>query len=77
MPTLSERLLELKAEQGLLQKDIARDVGLALRTYQYYESGKRKPDSDTLIKLADYFNVTLDYLTGRTDDYSYIAAEKD
>lgn len=53
-----------------MQKDIARDVGLALRTYQYYETGQRKPDSDALIALADYFDVSLDYLVGRSDDPS-------
>ena len=42
MSTLNERLIQLKNERGLLQKDIARDVGLALRTYQYYETGQRK-----------------------------------
>ncbi len=68
MSTLNERLIQLKNERGLLQKDIARDVGLALRTYQYYETGQRKPDSDTLIALADYFDVSLDYLVGRSDD---------
>jgi len=66
--SLSERLLQLKSERNLLQKDIAKDVGLALRTYQYYERGERKPDSDVLIKLADYFQVSLDYLVGRSDD---------
>lgn len=70
MSTLNERLIQLKNERGLLQKDIARDVGLALRTYQYYETGQRKPDSDTLIALADYFDVSLDYLVGRSDDPS-------
>ena len=68
MSTLNERLIQLKNERGLLQKDIARDVGLALRTYQYYETGQRKPDSDALIALADYFDVSLDYLVGRSDD---------
>ena len=70
MSTLNERLIQLKNERGLLQKDIARDVGLALRTYQYYETGQRKPDSDALIALADYFDVSLDYLAGRSDDPS-------
>ncbi len=67
MSNLSKRLIQIKVERGLLQKDIAKSVGLALRTYQYYESGERKPDSDTLIALADYFDVSLDYLVGRSD----------
>lgn len=68
MPSLSERLIQLKNERKLLQKDIAKDNGLALRTYQYYESGEREPSSSVLIALADYFNVSLDYLTGRSDN---------
>jgi len=65
MPNLSERLILLKNERKLLQKDIARSIGVSLRAYQYYERGKRNPDSVTLIKLADYFDVSVDYLLGR------------
>lgn len=68
MSKLSDRLIQLKIERKLLQKDIAKNVGLALRTYQYYETGQRKPDSDALIALADYYDVSLDYLVGRTDN---------
>lgn len=65
---LSKRLLELKETRSLLQKDISDATGISLRTYQRYEYGERKPDSDTLISLADYFDVSLDYLVGRSDD---------
>lgn len=68
MPNFSERLIQLKTERKLLQKEIAKDTGLALRTYQYYESGEREPGLSTLIVLADYFNISLDYLTGRSDN---------
>ena len=68
MATLSDRLQQLKIEKKLLQKDIAKDNNLSLRAYQYYERGERVPTSDTLIKLADYFNVSIDYLVGRTDN---------
>lgn len=64
MNTLSKRLIQLKTDRNLLQKDIAISAGLALRTYQYYEKGERIPDSETLSKLAAYFNVPVDYLTG-------------
>lgn len=67
MSNLSERLVQLKAERNLLQKNIAKDTGISLRAYRYYEKGERQPDSETLIKIADYFNVSLDYLTGRTN----------
>lgn len=68
MPTLSERLKQLKTERNLLQKNISKDTKLSLRSYQYYEKGERKPDSDTLIILADYFDVSIDYLVGRTEN---------
>ena len=68
MPNLSERLIQLKTDNNLLQKDIAQGAGLALRTYQYYEKGERKPDSETIIKLANFFDVSSDYLLGLTDN---------
>lgn len=68
MPNLNERLIMLKTERKLLQKDIANDTGIALRTYQYYERGEREPSLSVLLTLADYFNVSLDYLTGRSDN---------
>ena len=67
MANISERLFKLRSDKQLLQKDVAKDAGLALRSYIYYEHGERKPDSDTLIKLADYFDVSLDWLTGRSE----------
>lgn len=68
MSTLSERLILLKQQRDLLQKNIANDVGMALRTYQYYQAGERKPDSATIIKLCHYFNVSADYLLGLWDN---------
>ena len=68
MANLSERLQVLKKEKKLLQKDIAKSTGLSLRAYQYYERGQSDPTSAVLLKLADYFNVSLDYLVGRSDD---------
>lgn len=68
MPNLSDRLKELKQSKNLLQKDIAQDNGLSLRAYQYYERGQSDPTSAVLIKLADYFNVSIDYLVGRSND---------
>lgn len=68
MATFTDRLQALKTEQSLLQKDIAQAAGISLRTYQRYESGERLPDTDVLSRLADYFNVSTDYLLGRSDD---------
>jgi Predicted transcriptional regulators len=68
MTTLSDRLIQLKIEKKLMQKDIASDNHISLRAYQYYERGDRLPDADVIIKLADYFEVSTDYLLGRSDD---------
>ncbi len=67
MSSFVERLQQLKTERNLLQKDIAKDNNLSLRAYQYYERGERQPPMPVLIALADYFNVSIDYLVGRTD----------
>lgn len=68
MATLVERLQYLKDSKNLLQKDISKSVNLSLRTYQRYEYGEREPSASMLMALADYFDVSLDYLVGRSDD---------
>ncbi len=68
MSLLSKRLQELKIKKNILQKDIASSIDLPLRTYQRYERGEREPTTDTLIALADFFDVSIDYLVGRTNN---------
>ncbi|WP_198041850.1 helix-turn-helix domain-containing protein [Paenibacillus larvae] len=68
MADLSERLQYLKETRYLLQRDIASHTGISLRAYRYYESGQRRPDTDTLIKLCNYFDVSADYLLGLSDN---------
>lgn len=68
MSNFSERLQQLKAERNILQKNIATDNNISLRAYQYYERGEREPNLTVLIKLARYFNVSIDYLVGETND---------
>ena len=64
----SERIIEIKKNKNLLQKDIAAAIGVTVRNYQRYEKGQAQPTLPVLIALADYFNVSLDYLVGRSDD---------
>ena len=66
--SFSERIIQLKNERKLLQKDIASSIGLSLRAYHYYEKGQKEPTLSVLLRLADYFDVSLDYLVGRSDD---------
>lgn len=61
------RLKELRTERGLLQSDIAKIIGKSGRIIGFYESGERDMGTDTLAKLADYFDVSIDYLLGKTD----------
>ena len=65
--SFSDRIIQLKKERKLLQKDIASSVGLSLRAYQYYEKGQKEPTLSVLLRLADYFDVSLDYLVGLSD----------
>ncbi len=58
----------LRNNSGISQKQLSKELGISERNYQRYEYGEREPSLSTLIKLADYFNVSLDYLTGRTDE---------
>lgn len=67
MTKLPERLVELKVSRNLMQKNIAEDLGIPLRTYQRYERGEGEPNASTLLKMADYFHVSMDYLVGRAD----------
>jgi len=67
MPTFAERLKELRKKNSLTQKSVADAVGMSDRNYQDLEYGKIKPSYDNIIKLADFFEVTTDYLLGRTD----------
>lgn len=63
-----ENLKKLRKSKNLLQSDIANTLGISKATYSTYEIGTRTPPADMLCKLADYFNVTTDYLLGRTSD---------
>jgi transcriptional regulator with XRE-family HTH domain len=63
----SQRLKKLRNERRLYQKDLAEFLGITTSAYGFYEQGKRQPDQDTLNKLADYFDVSTDYLLGRAN----------
>ena len=61
------RLLTLRKERKLRQEDMAKQLGIARTTYAMYEQGNREPDYNTLIKLATFFEVSIDYLLGTTE----------
>lgn len=61
------RLKELRVSAGISQLKLAMDLGLNQNSISRYETGEREADYKTLIKLADYFDVSLDYLLERTN----------
>lgn len=63
----NERLKMLRYEIGITQKELGEKIGVGRTTISEYESGKIVPKQDGLIKIAEYFNVSVDYLTGITD----------
>ena len=62
------RLRFLREKKGLTQQRLAIELNMNQNTVSRYESGKRQADYTTLIKIADYFDVSLDYLLERTDN---------
>ena len=61
------RLKQLRKELNISQLKLAIDLNMSQNTISRYENMEREADYETLIKLADYFGVSLDYLLGRTD----------
>lgn len=68
MSTFSERLKELRKNKKLTQKSLAEAIGMSETGVQNYELEIRIPNAKTIILLADFFDVSTDYLLGRSDD---------
>ena len=60
------RIKDLREDNDLTQKEIAALLGIDQRVYSNYETGKRTIPLECIMKLADYYNVSIDYLVGRT-----------
>ena len=67
-------LKELRIEHGLTQKELALQLGITQDSISLWEKGKRTPDTQYIIKMAEIFNVSTDYLVGRTDDLGNVTA---
>lgn len=61
------RIKSLRDEAGLSQADLAKQFSVAQNTVSSWENGKRDPDTDTVIQIAAFFGVSIDYLLGATD----------
>ncbi|WP_304459261.1 helix-turn-helix domain-containing protein [Alicyclobacillus sendaiensis] len=64
--TLAKRLRILRRQKGLTQQALCNELGLNRSTYAKYETGENHPEVETLVRLADYFGVSVDYLLGRS-----------
>lgn len=64
---MNNRLRELRKEKGLTQMELAKQLNVSDRSVGFYETGERDPDTDTLRKLSDFFDVSIDYLLCRSD----------
>ena len=68
MEILAKRLYELRKERKLTRKMVAEQIDIVERTYQRYENAEREPTASVLVQLANFYDVTVDYLVGRTDE---------
>jgi transcriptional regulator with XRE-family HTH domain len=62
-----ERLRQIRKEKGLTQAEVAKLLSIGESTVSFYESGKRQPDYETLVRLSEAFKVSTDFLLGKTD----------
>lgn len=65
---LAERLKELRKERTLRQEQVAVALDISMSAYCNYEQGKREPTASVLYRMADYYDVTTDYLLGRSNE---------
>ena len=72
---ISEILKTLRIEHGLTQQELSERLKIGQATIACYESGQREPHILNLISYADYFECSLDYLTGRSDDLGNIVVD--
>ena len=70
------RLRELRKKYGVSQLKLAMDLNMNQNSISRYENGAREADYATLIKFADYFNVSIDYLLERTDDPTFMRKDR-
>lgn len=68
MQIFAQRLRALREAEGLSREKAAAAIHITSRTYQRYENDERDPTAPTIVALADFFNVSADYLLGRSDE---------
>lgn len=63
-----KRIRDLREDHDLKQKDVAKELGMSQTGYSKYETGENDIPTAVLIRLADFYNTSIDYLLGRTDE---------
>ena len=66
------RIRDLREDADLTQTEISRQLNISPRAYSHYENGTRDIPTDILIAIADFYNVSIDYLLERTDKKHFI-----
>ncbi|MCS7463906.1 helix-turn-helix domain-containing protein [Paenibacillus doosanensis] len=63
-----ERIASLREKHSLTQEGLSSKLGITRASLSHYENNRREPDYETIVSIANLFNVSIDYLIGRTDD---------
>lgn len=66
IPLKLKKLRDLREDHDLTQEQVAKHLNISQRVYSYYENGERNIPIETLIQIAELYDVSLDYLTGRS-----------
>ncbi len=67
MKVFAERLLELRKEKGISQAALAKELQVSFAVVCYWETDRSEPTAPNLVKIAEFFNVSTDYLLGRKE----------
>jgi transcriptional regulator with XRE-family HTH domain len=76
MMKCGDRIAYLREKRGLTQEELSHKLGISRASLSHYETNRREPDYETLRNIANYFDISLDYLLGRTND-PYSELDKD
>lgn len=68
MTVFHSKIREFRKDINLTQKQMAERLNISERAYQYYESGQREPNLDTLFNISNIFDISIDYLLGKTSN---------
>lgn len=69
------KLRELRIEKNLTQQAMSKEIGVSRQVYSNWENEINQPDYNFLVKLADFFGVSTDYLLGRSDELGYVTIQ--